>query len=190
MHRHASRFSDKLIPALSRNRISRVMSDALDLVGGPFAVLESDPCECNYYGKPKSLTEPHSAVFTILLRKLGMSGLEVVEIYDIEPWAVNHLDIRGLIFCYPCGDDGAGTSDAHDDVVDPDADDVWFAHQLSTDACASQAILNVALNLEGVDMSPSLREFYQDTERMSPLVRRSRRSRWMTSLHGMCLVSR
>ena len=102
-----------------------------------------------------------------------MVGLEVVEIYDIEPWAVNHLDIRGLIFCYPCGDNKADASNEMDDTPDPDADAVWFAHQLCADACASQAILNVVLNLEDVNMSPQLRELHQDTERMSPLVRYS-----------------
>jgi ubiquitin carboxyl-terminal hydrolase L5 len=144
----------------------------VDLVGGPFAVIESDPGECIVQNGNMTAVWTSSGAFTILLRKLGVVGLEVVEIYDIEPWAVSHLDIRGLIFCYPCGDNGSDASDATDNVVDPDAEGVWFANQLSTDACASQAILNVVLNLKDVQMSAGLLELYHDTEQMSPLVRR------------------
>lgn len=114
-----------------------------------------------------------AGAFTILLRKLGVRGLEVVEIYDIEPWAVNHLDIRGLIFCYPCADDQSEAKPDYLDFPDPDAEAVWYAHQLSTDACASQAILNVVLNLDDVKLSPELRAFHDDTRQMDPLVRTS-----------------
>ena len=41
---------------------------------GPFAVIESDP-----------------GLFTTLVRALGARGLQVVELYDIEPWASDHL---------------------------------------------------------------------------------------------------
>ena len=51
----------------------------LDLVGGPFAVVESDP-----------------GVFTALVRRLGVRAVDVVELYDIEPWAVDHLRPLGL----------------------------------------------------------------------------------------------
>lgn len=111
-----------------------------------------------------------TGAFTILLRKLGVLGLEVIEVYDIEPWAVDHLDIRGLIFCYPCADQQLQDNAETIDFPDPDADAVWFANQLSTDACASQAILNVALNLGEVKLSPELQAFYNDTEQMDSVV--------------------
>ena len=60
--------------------------------------------------------------------------------------------------------------DDTDEVEDSDARSVWFANQLSDDACASQAILNVLLNCKGVDIGPHLREFAADTEKMSPVV--------------------
>ncbi|KAG6917208.1 hypothetical protein DXG01_003413 [Tephrocybe rancida] len=122
----------------------------VDLVGGPFAVIESDP-----------------GVFTSLTRKLGARNIELVEMYDIEPWAVDHLNPHGLIFCF------LWRKDAHRpaDFDDPAAERVWFANQLSDDACASHAILNVLLNCPDIDLGGELRDFRQDTERMSPVMK-------------------
>ncbi|KAJ6511734.1 cysteine proteinase [Mycena vulgaris] len=52
---------------------------SVDLVGGLFAVIESDP-----------------GVFTSLARRVGIRGLELVELFDIEPDAIVHLNPRGL----------------------------------------------------------------------------------------------
>ncbi|KAG6820306.1 hypothetical protein H0H93_002570 [Arthromyces matolae] len=121
-----------------------------DLVGGPFAVIESDP-----------------GVFTSLTRKLGVRNIELVEMYDIEPWAVDHLNPHGLIFCF------LWRKDVHRpaDFNDPAAEHVWFANQLSDDACASHAILNVLLNCPDVDIGDELRRFKVDTEKMSPVMK-------------------
>ncbi|CCL98478.1 uncharacterized protein FIBRA_00476 [Fibroporia radiculosa] len=123
------------------------------LVGGPFTVLESDP-----------------GVFTTLIRKLGIRGLEVTEIYDIEPWAVDHLSPHGLIFCYLCTDEKNGTK-RYDNIDDPDAERVWFANQLSNDACATQAILNVLLNCPGIELGDELQDFRVETEHMSSVMK-------------------
>ncbi|THH32703.1 hypothetical protein EUX98_g1490 [Antrodiella citrinella] len=123
----------------------------IDLVGAPFAVLESDP-----------------GLFTMLLRKLGVEGLEVTEVYDIAPWAIDHLNPRGLIFCYLCPDATESGEDELYDGPDLDAEDVWFAHQLTDDACASQALLNVIFNCEGIELGDNLNMFLEDTRKMSP----------------------
>ena len=57
------------------------------------------------------------------------------------------------------------------DFNDPAAERVWFANQLSDDACATHAILNVLLNCPAIDIGGELRALRQDTERMSPVVR-------------------
>lgn len=125
-----------------------------DLIGGPFAVIESDP-----------------GVFTTLARTLGVQGLQVVELYDIEPWASDHLHpIYGLVFCFLWKKDtdvlskkeSSGLEDGEDDSAK-----LWFANQLSDDACASMAILNVLLNVEEVDIGERLEAFRTETERMS-----------------------
>ena len=112
-------------------------------------------------------------VFTALIRKLGVRGLEVTELYGIEPSETDHLNPHGLVFCYLCDDDAGAEGEfrAEDELADPDARDVWFANQLSDDACASLAVLNVLFNCRGVDLGPALREFAADTEKMSPVVR-------------------
>ncbi|KAJ7025392.1 ubiquitin C-terminal hydrolase [Mycena alexandri] len=122
----------------------------LDLIGEPFAVIESDP-----------------GVFTSLIRKLGIRGTELVELYDIEPWAVDHLNPRGLVFCF------MWRKDAHrpGDFDDPAAERVWFANQLSDDACASLAILNIALNCPDIDIGEELAGFRRETESMSPVMK-------------------
>ncbi|PIL34313.1 hypothetical protein GSI_03088 [Ganoderma sinense ZZ0214-1] len=127
-----------------------------DLVGGPFAVIESDP-----------------GVFTTLVRKLGVAGLEVTELYSVEAFATDHINPYGLIFCYLCEADTSAKPEfsPEDDLDDPDARSIWFANQLSDDACASQAILNVLLNCRDVDLGPELKEFAADTEKMSPVMR-------------------
>ncbi|KAG6841640.1 hypothetical protein C0991_008625 [Blastosporella zonata] len=126
------------------------VDEHVDLVGGPFAVIESDP-----------------GVFTSLTRNLGVRNIELVEMYDIEPWAVDHLNPHGLIFCF------LWRKDAHrpGEFNDPAAERVWFANQLSDDACASHAILNVLLNCPDVDIGGELRRFRQDTEKMSPVMK-------------------
>ncbi|KAK0447444.1 ubiquitin C-terminal hydrolase [Desarmillaria tabescens] len=122
-------------------------NESIDLVGGPFAVIESDP-----------------GVFTSLTRKLGVKHLEIVEVYDIEPWAVDHLHPYGLVFCFRWRKDTHRPAD----FKDPAAEHVWFANQLSDDACASQALLNILFNCASVDIGTELREFKEHTKEMSP----------------------
>ncbi|KAG6828876.1 hypothetical protein H0H92_006485 [Tricholoma furcatifolium] len=130
--------------------VSSSTDQRVDLVGGPFTVIESDP-----------------GVFTSLTRNLGVSNIEVVEVYDIEPWAVDHLNPHGLIFCF------RWKKDTHrpGDFRDPAAERVWFANQLSDDACASHAILNVLLNCPHISIGEELRSFRSDTEKMSPVMK-------------------
>jgi ubiquitin carboxyl-terminal hydrolase L5 len=121
----------------------------MDLVGGPFAVIESDP-----------------GVFTSLLRLLGIRGLEVTELYSIESWAVDHLKPRGLIFCFAYQE-----NKRHDEPADPEAERVWFANQVIDDACASQAILNIIFNCPGVNIGQQLSEFKSETRDFPPVLR-------------------
>ncbi|KAG6833171.1 hypothetical protein H0H87_010559 [Tephrocybe sp. NHM501043] len=134
----------------SVNSTQLVNDDHVDLVGGPFAVIESDP-----------------GVFTSLTRNFGVRNIELVELYDIEPWAVDHLKPHGLIFCF------LWRKDTHRpaEFDDPAAERVWFANQLSEDACASHAILNVLLNCPDVDIGDELRSFRQDTAKFSPVMK-------------------
>lgn len=127
-----------------------------DLVGGPFAVIESDP-----------------GVFTSLLQKLGICGLEFTELYDLEQLAgLGPAEPRGLILCLPYGRDVAPVvGEGFADDIDSAAQDMWFVNQLADDACASLALLNVVLNSTDVRLGDGLEEFRAETSEMSPVVR-------------------
>ena len=127
-----------------------------------------------------------AGVFTSLTRKLGIRNLELVEMYDIEPWAVDHLNPRGLIFCFLWRKDSHRPADFDDSA----AERVWFANQLSDDACASHAILNVVLNCPDIDVGDSLRAFKQDTELMSPVVCSALSCRTLLPLILSCMLCR
>ncbi|KAF8152298.1 hypothetical protein B0H34DRAFT_800760 [Crassisporium funariophilum] len=114
-----------------------------------------------------SLSLIQARVFTSLTRRLGINGLELVELYDIEPWAVDHLNPHGLIFCFMWRKDSHRPAD----FDDPAAERVWFANQLSDDACATHAILNVLLNCPNIDIGEEMRNFRAETEMMSPVMR-------------------
>ncbi|KAH8827162.1 ubiquitin C-terminal hydrolase [Flagelloscypha sp. PMI_526] len=118
-------------------------SNTIDLVGAPFSVLER--------------------VFTSLARKLGIKNIEFVELYDIEPWAVDHLNPLALVFCFVWAKDHHKAADFND----PMAEKVWFANQLQDDSCATHAILNIALNSPDIDVGDALRQFREDTDLMS-----------------------
>lgn len=91
--------------------------------------------------------------------------MEVEEVYDIQPWALDVLQPQGLILCFTWQDDHYRPVE----FEDPAAQDVWFANQLSDDACASQAILNVLFNCD-VEMEPELQRFKEETESTSSVV--------------------
>lgn len=160
--------TDDLPPQDALNSWNKPEESTIDLIGGPFAVIESDPGEFrSASGIAQLISDALTGVFTTLTRKLGVKGVEVVEIYDIEPWAVDHIKPLGLFFCF------LWHKDQHrpGDFKDPAAERVWFANQLIDDACASQAVLNVVLNCPDVNIGEELRRFRADTETMSPVVR-------------------
>ncbi|KZS87799.1 cysteine proteinase [Sistotremastrum niveocremeum HHB9708] len=121
-----------------------------DLIGGAFAVLESDP-----------------GVFTTLIERLGVRGLEVEEVLSVDSWALDVLSPRGLIFCFLWHNDQR----RREEFADPDAADVWFAHQLSDDACATQAILNVLLNCDDVDLGEELMSFREESREFTGVIK-------------------
>lgn len=108
-----------------------------------------------------------AGVFSSLTRGLGVKRVEVVELYDIEPWAVEHLDPYGLVLCFTWHKDTHRPTD----FDDPAAERVWFANQLSDDACATHAILNVLFNCPDLELGDELENFRKETQGFSPVVR-------------------
>lgn len=144
----------------------RPNSASLDLVGGPFAIIESDPRQALELHPYSLLILMYTGIFTSLTCKLGVKHLEIVEVYDIEPWAIDHLHLYGLVFCFCWRKDTRRPTNFKDLA----AEHVLFANQLSNDACASQAILNILFNCSEVDIGKELSEFKEYMREMSPKV--------------------
>uniref|UniRef100_A0A914N389 Ubiquitin carboxyl-terminal hydrolase n=1 Tax=Meloidogyne incognita TaxID=6306 RepID=A0A914N389_MELIC len=95
------------------------------------------------------LIESDPGVFTELINGIGVQGVQIEELYSIDD--EEHLDklkpIYGLIFLFKWrqGEEVEGT-------LQPDAP-VYFAKQVITNACASQAIINLLLNIDSNDVS-------------------------------------
>lgn len=103
------------------------------------------------------LIESDPGVFTDLIRNFGVSGVQVEELYSLDDDACSNLKpIFGLIFLYKWrpGDEPMGKPTF-------DADHIYFAQQIITNACATQAIVNLLLNVDSphVELGTVLSEF-------------------------------
>lgn len=103
--------------------------------------------------------ESDPGVFTALLSEIGVKDVEVAELYALEPAALSALGrVHGLVFLFKYGGERSDTS-AGGDLRVPSPDGVFFAQQVITNACATQAILSIVLNAPGVDAGPELGQF-------------------------------
>ncbi|KAL3074738.1 hypothetical protein niasHS_014183 [Heterodera schachtii] len=115
------------------------------------------------------LIESDPGLFTELISGLGVKGTQVEELYSIDD--EQHLSslrpIYGLIFLFKWrpGEELEGTPM-------PDAP-VYFAQQVITNACASQALINLLLNISSSDvqLGPILDHFKSFTVGFDPATR-------------------
>ncbi|KAH8302508.1 hypothetical protein KR044_007558 [Drosophila immigrans] len=94
------------------------------------------------------LIESDPGVFTELIREFGCDGAQVEEIWSLDSESFKDLEpIHGLIFLFKWvqEDEPAGK-------VVLDRDHVFFAKQVINNACATQAILSLLLNLNHEDI--------------------------------------
>jgi len=101
--------------------------------------------------------ESDPAVFTELISSFGVCDCEVEELYSMDQ------DIgtsHGLIFLFKWKSE---TDDRT--ILSPElVPELFFARQVITNACATQAILSVLLNVDGVDIGDRLKEFKDFTQ--------------------------
>ncbi|OQR68747.1 ubiquitin carboxyl-terminal hydrolase isozyme L5-like [Tropilaelaps mercedesae] len=109
------------------------------------------------------LIESDPGVFSELIRGFGVTGVQVEEIYSLDQESFAHLKpVHGLIFLFKYTEK-AGPSKGR--VVQ--RSDVFFAKQVINNACATQAILSVLMNLSDPDIKlgnnlDHLKEFAKD----------------------------
>jgi ubiquitin carboxyl-terminal hydrolase L5 len=112
---------------------------------GDWCTIESDP-----------------GVFTELLNTLGATTVELQELYSLDDVdSLRHTNVYGLVFLFQwIGHQERSTNKVPlpESSIPPG---LFFAHQVTTNACATQALLSVVLNasLSEPELGPVLSEF-------------------------------
>ncbi|KNE57477.1 hypothetical protein AMAG_03188 [Allomyces macrogynus ATCC 38327] len=114
-----------------------------------------------------TLIESDPGVFTELIRAIGVQGLEVEEVWDLESYqATAGTEIFGFIFLFKYDSSLQG---GRQPVPWDNVPNVFFANQVINNACATQAILSVLLNApESVQLGNELTEFKAFTSEFDP----------------------
>jgi len=122
------------------------MSDA-----GNWCLIESDP-----------------GVFTELIQKFGVTGLQVEELWSLDKENFAELKpVYGLVFLFKWSPDNDPAGSV---VQDSRLDTIFFARQVINNACATQAIMSVLMNIEdsGVTLGTTLQEFKEFCGALDP----------------------
>lgn len=143
----------------------------MDKDDGGWCTLESDP-----------------AVFTEVLKEMGVRGIQVDEIYSLDEASFAPLEpIFGLIFLFKWRPDPVEpeapipsirsiVGSKHDPQLQIDSD-VFFASQVINNACGTQALLSVVMNIEKdedndvFDLGGPLTTFLDFTKDFTPNLR-------------------
>ncbi|CAD6193950.1 unnamed protein product [Caenorhabditis auriculariae] len=108
------------------------------------------------------LIESDPGVFTEMLQGLGVSGVQVEELYSLQDYETGLLKpVYGLIFLFKWrpGDEISGHPA-------PEATNVFYAQQVITNACATQALVNMLMNIDdpNVKLGSVLSEYKEFTK--------------------------
>ncbi|KAJ9472592.1 Ubiquitin carboxyl-terminal hydrolase 2 [Diplonema papillatum] len=103
--------------------------------------------------------ESDPVVFNEMIQNFGVKGVEVQEVPVLDAAELGQMGtVYGLVFLFKW-------KPQKREVNIVDAPDVYFAKQIVTNACATQAIVNILLNCEGtVDLGTDLKDFKAFTD--------------------------
>uniref|UniRef100_A0A8C8RS49 Ubiquitin carboxyl-terminal hydrolase n=1 Tax=Pelusios castaneus TaxID=367368 RepID=A0A8C8RS49_9SAUR len=116
--------------------------------------------------------ESDPGLFTLLVEDFGVKGVQVEEIYDLQSKCQG--PVYGFIFLFKWIEERRSrrkvstlvdeTSVIDDDIVN----NMFFAHQLIPNSCATHALLSVLLNCSNVELGPTLSRMKDFTKGFSP----------------------
>lgn len=121
------------------------------MAGPEWCTIESDP-----------------GVFTELIGKFGVEGVQVEELWGLDDADFKRLSpMYGLIFLFKW--DKSIETDISANVLDTVPDGVFFAKQTIHNACATQAILSILLNSsKKIKLGSTLTNFLEFTSAFDP----------------------
>jgi ubiquitin carboxyl-terminal hydrolase L5 len=112
--------------------------------------------------------ESDPGVFTELLGTLGCDQVQLEELWTLDDEALAaHGEIFGLIFLFQWQQKDPASVKKPCLAEDEIPEGLFFAHQVTTNACATQAILSVVLNQE-TELGSTLNEFKEFTASFPP----------------------
>jgi ubiquitin carboxyl-terminal hydrolase L5 len=104
--------------------------------------------------------ESDPGVFTELVEELGVEDVEFQEVFSLDDASMAQLGrVHGLIFLFKYRD---GLQPRNILPVIPEG--LFYAKQVINNACATQAILSILLNLDAVKLGDTLSDFKQFTD--------------------------
>lgn len=114
------------------------------------------------------LIESDPGVFTELLEQVGVKGVELEELWTLEDDVLANLGkFYGLIFLFQWND-GQDTRVGQRVPLETIPPDLFFAKQVTTNACATQALLSIILNNPEIELGKTLQEFKGFTASFPP----------------------
>lgn len=110
--------------------------------------------------------ESDPGIFTELIHNIGVKGIQVEEIITMDTLELGSDPVYGLIFLFKY----LHKSDYSPNVLTTWDPELYFANQVITNACATQAILSILLNnSDKIDIGPHLKALKDFSHDMNPM---------------------